>query len=116
MRYVMHEGKMVPAHHRPRRQVKRSDLAAPGLIGLFEPYRSMITDEIVETRGEHRDLLKEHGYDEVGSETPDFIRERRYMRKHDHPVPDQVKHPDGPPVDDGAGFTWQEPDDDLDVA
>lgn len=35
----------------------------------IQPYKSMLTGEIVTTRSRHRNLLREHGCIEVGNET-----------------------------------------------
>lgn len=45
-----------------------SHLPAPLLIRDTEPYRSVITGEMIQGRRQHRDHLKAHGCIEVGNE------------------------------------------------
>ena len=56
-------------------------LSAPFVPQEFQPYKSMITGQIITDRGEHRRHLKHHGCTEVGNEdmTPkvDHIAEKR---------------------------------------
>lgn len=38
--------------------------------GDIQPYRSMVTGEIIESRSQHRSHLKQHGKVEMGNEMP----------------------------------------------
>lgn len=38
--------------------------------GDIQPYRSMVTGEIIESRSQHRAHLKQHGKVEIGNELP----------------------------------------------
>lgn len=56
---------LVPKHH----------VAPPPRIGLqvmsdIEPYPSIITGQIINSRSYHRTHLRDHGCDEVGNEFP----------------------------------------------
>lgn len=44
-------------------------ICAPMVMGDIEPYRSMVTGEIINSRSRHREHLKDHGCIEVGNET-----------------------------------------------
>jgi putative FmdB family regulatory protein len=41
---------------------------APRVISDIQPYRSMLTGQMITSRSKHRDHLKEHGCVEVGNE------------------------------------------------
>lgn len=43
-------------------------ICAPMVIGDIEPYQSMVTGEIINSRSRHREHLKDHGCIEVGNE------------------------------------------------
>lgn len=47
----------------------KPDPAAPMVYGDIQPYRSMITGEIIGSRSTHRTHLRQHGCIEVGNET-----------------------------------------------
>ena len=70
------------------------DAAAPVALDFTE-YNSAITGEVISDRGQHREHLKRHGAEEVGSETPDWIKERQYRRRHgatdDADLPDPAR-------------------------
>lgn len=62
---------LVPAAEFYARKIEgmaRSHLPAPLLIRDTEPYRSVITGEMIQGRRQHRDHLKAHGCIEVGNE------------------------------------------------
>ena len=40
------------------------------VLGEIQPYRSMITGEMIEGRKQHRDHLRAHGCVEVGNDAP----------------------------------------------
>lgn len=48
----------------------RRVIVAPAVIADIQPYKSMITGEMITSRSKHRTHLKEHGCTEVGNETP----------------------------------------------
>lgn len=43
-------------------------ICAPMVINDIEPYRSMVTGEIINSRSRHKEHLKDHGCVEVGNE------------------------------------------------
>jgi len=47
----------------------KSKLSAPMVIRDIDPYKSMITGEMITGRKQHRDHLKAHGCIEVGNDT-----------------------------------------------
>lgn len=53
--------------------------------GDIEPYRSVITGELITSRSRHREHLKKHGHEEVGTEMPKFLR-AKYERDGDRPT------------------------------
>lgn len=42
---------------------------APDVMADIQPYRSMITGEMITSRSRHREHLKDHGYVELGNDT-----------------------------------------------
>jgi len=99
--------KVVPADQVIRSKPQRSDLAAPYIQTGFQPYRSKLTNEIIDDRAQHKAHLRDHGAQEVGSDTPDWITERRYVRKHgggDDDMPVHTPEPDA----EGVSFEWQD--------
>lgn len=46
--------------------------------GDIQPYRSMVTGEMIESRSQHRAHLKQHGKVEIGNEMP-----KPQVQKHD---------------------------------
>lgn len=109
-RYVLH-----PDHEKlpvGQKLIRKADLCQPQerapVVLDFTEYNSAITGEPIEDRGAHREHLKRHGAEEVGSETPDWIKERKYRRRHgateDADLPDpardrRVAVPEDSPVD-----------------
>jgi hypothetical protein len=64
---------LVPAaefYARKYEGVATSDLASPMVIGDVQPYRSVITGEVIGGRRQHRDHLKAHGCVELGNDMP----------------------------------------------
>lgn len=49
---------------------KRSTEKHINIIRDIDPYRSVITDEVIGSRSTHRDHLRQHGCEEVGNEMP----------------------------------------------
>lgn len=47
----------------------RRKLTAPYVRGDIQPYRSMVTGKMVNSRSEHRAMLQQHKLVEVGNET-----------------------------------------------
>ncbi|MCB1460908.1 MAG: hypothetical protein KDJ90_00415 [Nitratireductor sp.] len=47
-----------------------SDLPSPRLIRDIEPYKSMVTGEVITSRSKHRDHLRRHDLVELGNERP----------------------------------------------
>ena len=45
-------------------------ICAPATISDIQPYKSMLTGEMITSRSQHRDHLRAHGCVEVGNETP----------------------------------------------
>lgn len=45
-------------------------ITAPHVIADIQPYKSMITGEMIASRSQHRSHLKQHGMIEVGNEEP----------------------------------------------
>ena len=43
-------------------------ICAPMVIADIQPYKSMLTGEMITSRSQHRDHLKSHGCTEVGNE------------------------------------------------
>lgn len=43
-------------------------ICAPMVIADIQPYKSMLTGEMITSRSQHRDHLKSHGCSEVGNE------------------------------------------------
>lgn len=55
---------------------KRSELAAPAVIGDVPEHRNHATGEIVSTRRRHREILREHNLVEFGN---DMIKQKKSM-------------------------------------
>ena len=49
---------------------------APMVMGDIQPYRSMITGEMITSRSQHREHLRQHGCTEIGNEIPKEITYR----------------------------------------
>lgn len=45
-------------------------ICAPHVVADIQPYKSMITGELISSRSQHRSHLKDHGMVEVGNEKP----------------------------------------------
>lgn len=48
---------------------RRCDVNAPMVMPDIQPYKSMITGEMIQSRSAHRDHLRQHGCIEIGNET-----------------------------------------------
>ena len=83
----------------------RSSPVAPAIIGDLNPYESIIDGSIIDGRAQHRQHLAAHGYEEVGSEQPAWMKEKKYVESHggtyERPKPD---------LEGGQGvhFEWQD--------
>jgi hypothetical protein len=62
----------------------RKRVAAPDILPDIEPYDSIITGEKITSRSHHREHLAKHECEEVGSEIPQFLRDK-YERDGDRP-------------------------------
>lgn len=51
--------------------------AGPFVVGDIQPYRSMATGEMIESRSHHRAHLKQHGLIEIGNETKAAMTQQR---------------------------------------
>lgn len=60
---------------------KRSRLAAPMIMRDIEPYKSMITGEMISSRSVHRSHLRQHNCVEVGNDTTHM---KPRAAKHDY--------------------------------
>ena len=49
-------------------EVMSRKICAPNVISDIQPYRSMVTGEMITSRSQHRDHRKSHGCVEVGNE------------------------------------------------
>ena len=50
-------------------------ITAPHVVADIQPYKSMITGEMITSRSQHRSHLKKHGMIEVGNEKPKAKKE-----------------------------------------
>ena len=48
------------------------DRPAPDVMPDIQPYKSMVTGEVIDSRTKHREHLKRHGYEEVGNDSSLF--------------------------------------------
>jgi len=46
----------------------RPEPSAPAILGDIQPYRSMVTGEMITSRSRHRAHLKDHGMIEIGND------------------------------------------------
>jgi hypothetical protein len=44
-------------------------VCAPMVMGDIQPYKSMVTGEMIQSRSSHREHLKRHHLNEIGNET-----------------------------------------------
>ena len=65
-RFIQHPQtlELIPAEE----YVGPSEIAAPYVLGDVQPYKSMITGEMIAGRRQHREHLRQHGCIEVGNE------------------------------------------------
>lgn len=108
--YCKEQGKVVPIAEKRRSKPARSEFPAPHIQTGFQPYRSMATNEIIDDPAKHRAHLREHNLAEVGDSTPDWIQERRYVRKHGGDESD-YSAPTPEPDPEGISFEWQDTED-----
>lgn len=64
-RYIQHPEtlELIPAE-----EYVRPSSDAPMILGDLQPYKSMITGEMINGRRQHREHLRQHGCIEVGNE------------------------------------------------
>lgn len=101
--------KLVPVGLAPPRPAP----SGPMIMRDITPYESMITGEQIGSRSRHREHLRAHGFEEVGSETPSWIRERRERRKEGEPVVEKNPRPGRggrPWPEEPARGGWEDPD------
>lgn len=57
---------------------------SPFVVCDIEPYQGIgfRGSPMVTSRSQHRELLRAHGAQEVGSEKPGWMKERKYEREH----------------------------------
>lgn len=67
------QGKLVPKSE----YVEKSDVNAPMVMGDIQPYKSMVTGEVINSRSTHRQHLKEHRLVEIGNETRYISQQKR---------------------------------------
>lgn len=103
--WVQIDGKLVPKHEVKPDMRGRSDLPFPMIMTDIKPYKSMVTGEEIGSRSKHREHLSVHGMQEVGSEKPDWMREKAYVERHGgswnppKPAEEQLE---------GVSFQWED--------
>jgi len=75
-RWRQRNGKLIPYDELPELQP-----AGPYVMGDIKPYTSVITGETITSRSHHRQHLRDHGAIEVGSEKPQWLKEK-YERRN----------------------------------
>lgn len=55
-------------------QKMQRQVTAPYVVTDIQPYKSMITGEMITSRSQHRAHLKQHGKIEIGNEAPPVIK------------------------------------------
>lgn len=68
--------KLVPAEE----YVRPEHREAPMVMGDIQPYKSMVTGEMITSRSRHRDHLKRHNVIEVGNEINYMLRPRKKVK------------------------------------
>lgn len=53
------------------------EITAPMVMGDIQPYQSMATGEMINSRSQHRSHLKQHGLVEVGNETKYISQQKK---------------------------------------
>jgi len=49
----------------------------------FGEYRAVgVDNRIVRSRSEHKQMLKQHGLEEMGNDKPGWLKEQQYIEKH----------------------------------
>lgn len=51
-------------------------LQPPHIVGDIQPYKSIVTGEMITSRDKHREHLKRNGLTEVGDQKPKWMRDR----------------------------------------
>ena len=90
MVYDKLQQKVVPISERTDSPiVNRSSMCydTPFVMTDIEPYRAVAFEgaPMVTSRSQHRELLRSHGAQEVGSDMPAWMKERKYEREHGRP-------------------------------
>ena len=76
-RYRQINGKLVEITNKA---VSHGALIQPDI----EPYRSVLTGEMITSRSHHREHLKQHGAEETGDNMPKFMKDS-YERRGERP-------------------------------
>ena len=76
---------------------------APTVRGDIAEYQSIVTGETIRGRAAHREHLKQHGCEEIGSERPAWMKENDYRLRHG-------EEPLRQPTPDLGGAVWEDPD------
>ena len=72
-------GKVVPGPHPPR-DVNDAPFY---IMPMFQEYRAVgVDNRIVKTRTDHKNMLKDHGFIEVGNEQHSSVNQKREERKN----------------------------------
>lgn len=68
-RFIQHPdtGELIPADQYDR------DVSLHHVIGEIQPYKSMITGEMITSRSQHREHLRKHGCVEVGNDVHSML-------------------------------------------
>jgi len=66
------------------------EIDAPMIMGDIQPYKSMVTGEMIMGRSQHKAHLKQHGLLEVGNETQYLKNEHKEMRDMKQDIARQV--------------------------
>ncbi len=103
--WVQINGNLVPKHEVKPDMRGRSDLPFPMIMTDIKPYSSMVTGEEIGSRSSHREHLRAHGMEEVGSEKPDWMQEKQYIERHGgHWTPPNTDQSEL----EGVSFEWQD--------
>lgn len=60
--------------------VSARDNASAYVMGDIQPYKSMVTGEMISSRSRHRDHLKQHNVIEVGNEVKYMMQPRKPVK------------------------------------
>lgn len=64
------------------------EICAPSVISDIDPYKSMVTGEMITSRSNHKEHLMKHKLVEIGNEKPDFknLEPSRDLKKDLHEI------------------------------